>query len=80
MLKNAFIPYRGYYSSPFSRWQGSFANENVVPDIRVKLFAKAPTGEFEPGHHEDFQLASLAELAGEIEKFIQFAVGKNIKE
>ena len=30
MLKNAFIPYRGYYSSPFSRWQGSFANENAI--------------------------------------------------
>lgn len=30
MLKNAFIPYRGYYSSPFCKWQGSLANENSI--------------------------------------------------
>ena len=30
MLKNAFIPYKGYYSTPFSRWQGSMANENSI--------------------------------------------------
>lgn len=30
MLKKAYIPYRGYYSSPFVRWQGSLANENAV--------------------------------------------------
>ena len=60
--------------------RGSFADENAVPVIRVKLFAKGPTGEFQPGHHEDFQLAGLSELAAEIEKFIQFAVGKVIKE
>jgi acetyl-CoA acetyltransferase len=30
MLKKAFIPYKGYYSSPFSRWQGSMANENAI--------------------------------------------------
>lgn len=26
----AFIPYKGYYSTPFCRWQGSFANENSI--------------------------------------------------
>jgi acetyl-CoA acetyltransferase len=26
----AFIPYKGYYSTPFCRWQGSFANENAI--------------------------------------------------
>jgi acetyl-CoA acetyltransferase len=26
----AFIPYGGYWSSPFSKWQGSFANEHTV--------------------------------------------------
>jgi acetyl-CoA acetyltransferase family protein len=31
MLTKAFIPYNGYYSSPFSRWQGSMANENPIP-------------------------------------------------
>ena len=30
MLNNAFIPYQGYYSSPFCRWQGSMANENAI--------------------------------------------------
>lgn len=30
MLTKAFIPYRGYYSSPFSKWQGSLANENSI--------------------------------------------------
>ena len=30
MLSNAFIPYGGYYSSPFARWQGSLANENAI--------------------------------------------------
>jgi len=30
MYSKAFIPYRGYYSSPFSRWQGSLANENSI--------------------------------------------------
>ena len=30
MLQKAFIPYGGYYSSPFSRWQGTLANENSI--------------------------------------------------
>jgi len=30
MLKNAFIPYKGYYSSPFSRWQGTLQYENAI--------------------------------------------------
>lgn len=30
MLSKAFIPYKGYYSSPFARWQGSMANENAI--------------------------------------------------
>jgi acetyl-CoA acetyltransferase len=30
MLSNAFIPYRGYYSTPFSRWQGTLAAENAI--------------------------------------------------
>jgi acetyl-CoA acetyltransferase family protein len=29
-LTKAYIPYKGYYSSPFCRWQGSLANENSV--------------------------------------------------
>jgi acetyl-CoA C-acetyltransferase len=30
MFKNAFIPYGGYYSSPFCKWQGSLANINSI--------------------------------------------------
>ncbi len=28
MFKNAFVPYRGYWSSPFCRWQGALATQN----------------------------------------------------
>ncbi|MCL2337819.1 MAG: thiolase family protein [Firmicutes bacterium] len=30
MYTKAYIPYRGYYSSPFVRWQGSLQNEHPV--------------------------------------------------
>jgi len=30
MLTKAYIPYNGYYSSPFCRWQGPMANENAI--------------------------------------------------
>lgn len=30
MFTKAFIPYGGYYSSPFARWQGTLANENAI--------------------------------------------------
>ena len=30
MFSKVFIPYKGYWSSPFSRWQGSFQNENSI--------------------------------------------------
>lgn len=30
MFKKAFIPYKGYWSSPFCRWQGKLQNENAV--------------------------------------------------
>ena len=30
MLTKAYIPYRGYYSTPFARWQGRMANENAI--------------------------------------------------
>ena len=48
--------------------------------IRVRLFTRINTGEFEPGHFEDFELDDIADLAGEIEKFVLFTVGKSIKE
>lgn len=48
--------------------------------IRVRLFAKDASGEFLPGHYEDFEIQDIPDLAGEIEKFVQFAVGKNLRE
>jgi acetyl-CoA acetyltransferase family protein len=30
MLTKAYVPYKGYYSSPFSRWQGTMQNENAI--------------------------------------------------
>ena len=30
MLTKSYIPYRGYYSTPFCRWQGTMANENSI--------------------------------------------------
>jgi hypothetical protein len=53
---------------------------NDVPIVRVKIFKKALNGEFVPGHYEDFQIPAMSELAEQIEKYIQFAVGKNIRE
>ena len=55
-------------------------NQDNVPIIRVKVFKKALNGEFVPGHYEDFQISAISELAEQIEKYIQSAVGKNIRE
>jgi hypothetical protein len=48
--------------------------------IRVRVFKKALNGEFVPGHYEDFKLASLGELAEQIEKYVQMAIGENLRE
>ncbi len=48
--------------------------------IRVRIFKKALNGEFVPGHYEDFQLEPLNELAEQIEKYVQSAIGTNINE
>jgi hypothetical protein len=50
------------------------------PVIRVRIFKKALNGEFVPGFYEDFQLAYLGELAEQIEKYVQLAVGTNLRE
>jgi hypothetical protein len=52
----------------------------TAPVIRVRIFKKALNGEFVPGHYEDFQLPSISELASQVEKYVQFAIGKNIRE
>ncbi|MHC4110973.1 MAG: hypothetical protein ACYSUY_07855 [Planctomycetota bacterium] len=48
--------------------------------IRVRIFKKALNEQFVAGHYEDFQLASLGELAEQIEKYVQLAIGTNIRE
>lgn len=58
----------------FSRDQGQ------PPVIRVRIFKKALNGEFVPGHYEDFQIEPIGELAGQIEKYVQLAVGSNLRE
>lgn len=50
------------------------------PLIRVRIFKKALDGELIGGHYEDFQLASLNELAAQIEKYVQMAIGTNLRE
>jgi acetyl-CoA acetyltransferase len=30
MFKNAYVPYKGYWSSPFCRWQGALQNQHAV--------------------------------------------------
>ena len=54
--------------------------DKKIPLVRVRVFKKALSGEFIPGHYEDFQLDSLSELAEQIERYIQSAVGQNIRE
>lgn len=48
--------------------------------VRVRIFTKALNGEFIPGHYEDFELPTIGEMATQIERYVQFAVGKNIRE
>lgn len=48
--------------------------------IRIRLFKKAISGELIPSYHEDFQIASMSELAEQIEKYVQMAIGSNLRE
>jgi len=58
-----------------------FSQKTEQPSvIRVRIFKKTLNGELLPGHYEDFQLASLGELAEQIEKYVQMAIGTNLRE
>ena len=49
--------------------------------IRVRISKKALNEDYVPSaHYEDFQLENLGELAEQIEKYVQMAVGKNLRE
>lgn len=42
MFDKVYIPYKGYWSSPFCRWQGQFQNESAVElaaSVARKFFA-----------------------------------------
>ncbi|MBN1974448.1 MAG: hypothetical protein JW787_12490 [Sedimentisphaerales bacterium] len=58
-----------------------YSNETGRPVIiRVRFYKIALNGDLIPGHYEDFQMPVLGELAEQIEKYIQMAVGVNLKE
>lgn len=58
-----------------------FSNAGGQPSIiRIRIFKRALDGDLIPGHYEDFQLDSLGELAEQIEKYVQLAVGVNLRE
>lgn len=58
-----------------------FSKTDAEPSlIRLRIFKKAINGDFIPGHYEDFQLAVLGELAEQIEKYVQLAIGTNLRE
>jgi len=60
---------------------GDFSNPaSDTPIIRLKIFKKALNGEFVHGHREDFQLPGPGELAEQIEKYVQLAIGTNLRE
>ena len=59
-----------------------FSNSEAEPSIiRVRIGKRALDGDVISGrYHEDFQLASLGELAEQIEKYVQMAIGANLRE
>ena len=50
------------------------------PVIRVRIFKRTLDGDLIGGHYEDFQIASLNELAEQVEKYVQQAIGANLRE
>jgi len=48
--------------------------------IRVRIAKRTLEGDLIPGHYEDFQLESLGVLAEQIEKYVQLAIGSNLRE
>jgi hypothetical protein len=53
---------------------------NDPPLIRVKLSKRAADGDLICGQYVDFQLPSLGVLAAQIEKYVQMAIGTNLRE
>ena len=59
-----------------------FSKSGAEPSIiRVRIGKRALDGDVISGpYHEDFQLPSLGELAEQIEKYVQLAIGTNLRE
>ncbi len=58
-----------------------FSKGETQPSIiRVRNFKRAINGDTTAGFYEDFQLPSLGELAEQIEKYVQSAIGSNLHE
>lgn len=55
-------------------------SQNQPPIIRVRISKKTLDGQLIPSHYEDFQIEPLGELAEQIEKYVQMAIGANLKE
>ena len=61
--------------------ESDFSKEGQqAPVIRVRIAKRALNGELIPSYYEDFQIESLGELAEQVEKYVQMAVGRNLKE
>ncbi len=54
--------------------------ESPKPVIRVKILKRTANGTFIPNHYQDFKIDPINEMANQIDRYIQFAVGKNIRE
>jgi hypothetical protein len=76
-FKNVYIPYRCYWSTPFIRWQGSFANLNSIPfaaettvrllkewNLSADVFDSLYLGITVPQKHSFYGQAWLAGLIG----------------
>jgi len=76
-LENVFIPYGGYWSSPFVKWQGSLANENSVVlaastatrwmqsrEISPEVFTSVALGFTVPQKHSFYGAPWVAGLIG----------------
>ncbi len=55
-------------------------DSNQACVVRVRIYKRAINGDFTAGFYEDFQLPSLGELAEQIEKYVQAAIGANLQE
>lgn len=55
-FEKAYIPYGGYWSTPFSRWQGSFAHLNAIPFAAEIAVRALDEREIEPGVFDSLRL------------------------